>query len=402
MLNNWPFWARQDQLPPAGDWTIWLLLGGRGAGKTRAGAEWIRHIAQNSPRRIALIGETYQAARDVMVEGASGLLTITPDNEKPRFFSSRRRLEWPCGSVAELFSAEDPDALRGPQFHAAWGDEICKWRYDQKTWDMLQFALRLGAKPRQCITTTPRPTKLIKSILARSDCIAARASSHANRNNLSPVFFEAIVGRYENTRLGRQELNAELIEDEPNGLWNRAMIDFARLNSAPPLERTVIAIDPPASAGRSADECGIIAAGCSAEGHAYVLEDCSAAGLSPVQWAKRALAALRRHRASRLVAEINQGGNLVENVIRQIAPDAAFRAVRASKSKHMRAEPVAALYEQGRVHHIGNLPKLEDQMCAFDGEKSNGRSPDRMDALVWALTDLIINRRANQARLRQL
>lgn len=375
-------------------------MGGRGAGKTRAGAEWIRAQARE-PKRIALVGESYPAARGVMIEGDSGLLAISPKAERPRFLPSRRRLEWPSGAIGEIFSAEDPDGLRGPQFHCAWADELCKWRYPQACWDMLQFGLRLGDHPRQCVTTTPRPSPLFKQILARSDCITARASTYANRACLPPAFFKSIIRRYENTRLGRQELNAELIEDTPGALWNHDLIHRARVKTAPPLQRIVVAVDPPASHSAAADECGIIAAGCSEDGHAYLLEDGSAAGLTPAGWAKRAIALFRRHKATRLVAEINQGGDMVENIIRQIAPSIPFRAVRARRSKIIRAEPVAALYEQSRIHHVGVWPELEDQLCTFSPANASN-SPDRLDALVWALTDLLLHQPAANARMRRI
>ncbi len=401
MLGHWPFWARNDQLPPAGDWSTWLILGGRGAGKTRAGAEWVCGLAARSPARIALAGETYDAARSVMVEGPSGILACARRNARPVFRPSRRQILWPGGACAELFSSEEPEALRGPQFHFAWCDELAKWRRPEETWNMLQFALRLGARPRQCVTTTPRPIPLLKRLLADPDCALARAPTYANRANLSPAFFRSIIRRYEGTRLGRQELEAELIEDVPGALWTRALIEKNRVRKTPPLRRTVIAVDPPATGSRNSDECGIIAAGLGEDSLAYILEDCSAARLSPVQWARRAAAAYRRHQAARLVAEVNQGGDMVEAVLRQIAPAIAFRPVRAARSKRIRAEPVAALYERGCVRHLGALPRLEDQMCAFTGNRA-GSSPDRLDALVWAVADLLLGGNAAAARLRRL
>ncbi len=401
ILHHWPFWARDDQIPPIGNWTSWLMLGGRGAGKTRAGAEWIRKQAENDPIRIALIGETYLSARDVMVEGESGLLAIAPKTSRPIFHISRRTLQWKSGAIAQLFSAEEPDALRGPQFHAAWCDELCKWRYADKCWNMLQFALRLGNNPRQMITTTPRPMPLLKRLMDDPNCITTRASSYENRANLAQSFFSQIIKRYEGTRLGRQELNAEIIDDDPNALWSRDLIETHRVSEAPSIIRAVIAVDPPTSAGENADECGILAAGLDETGDAYILGDYSARSLSPTQWAKRAVKACRRHRANTIVAEINQGGDMVENVIRQVAPNIAFRPVRAHRGKRLRAEPVAALYERGKVHHVGAFPKLEDQLCAFTGDPKE-KSPDRLDALVWAVSALMLGGRSGIAKMRAL
>ena len=397
LFHHWPFWARPEQLAPRGDWSTWLFLGGRGAGKTRAGAEWVRkHSAAKV--RVALVGETYAAARDVMVEGDSGILAVC--QQPPAFISSRRRLVWKSGAVAELFSSEDPEALRGPQFHFAWCDELCKWHNAQATWDMLQFALRLGKRPQQVVTTTPRPVSLLKALLKDPQCVTTRASTYANRAHLSPAFFRAIIKRYEGTRLGRQELQAVLLDDNPDALWQRALIEKNRLFEAPPLLRIVVAVDPPASSTKAADECGIITAGIAQDGVVYVLDDSSVQGFSPTRWMTRAVAAFEEFRADRLVAEINQGGDMVEAVLRSVAPNVPFKGLRAFRGKRARAEPVAALYEQGRVRHVGVHPLLEDQLCAFDGMLSGGASPDRLDALVWAVTDLTVRR--DCARLRFL
>ena len=401
LLSYWDLWARADQLPPSSqDWTIWLILGGRGAGKTRAGAEWVRRCARQKDVRIALIGETYNAARAVMVEGASGILSISPDKERPVFLPSKRQLFWQSGAVAELFSASNPEALRGPQFHFAWSDELCKWQYAEDTWDMLQFALRLGEAPRQMVTTTPRPTKLLKKIMRSKQTAITRATTYANKDNLAPSFFNDIIKNYEGTRLGRQELDAELIEDNEAALWQRALIDSHRRARPSSLVRCVVAIDPPASAHRHSDACGIVAAGIDDNKHLYVLADYSRQGLSPSAWAKVALQAYRAHQADRVIAEVNQGGNMVEAVLRQLSPDVSFRAVRASYGKKHRAEPIAALYEQGRVHHCSLFQALEDQMCSWTGA-SYDASPDRLDALVWALTELAFGTSAH-ARLRNI
>lgn len=315
LLHEWPVWARPDQLPPAGDWTTWLILGGRGAGKTRAGAEWVRALtdgktplARGTCARLALIGESYADAREIMIEGASGLRELGPSDRRPAYEAARRRLVWPNGAVAQIFSATDPEGLRGPQFEAAWCDELAKWRYADKAWDNLQFGLRLGARPRQVVTTTPRPIPLLKRLLSDEETAVSHAATHLNRANLAPAFFRNVIARYEGTRLGRQELDAELLEDNPDALWRRDRIERSRVALTPDLARIVVAIDPPASSGANADECGIIVAGIKSDGHAYVLEDCSLARASPAAWAKHAVTAFERHEADRIVAEVNQGG----------------------------------------------------------------------------------------------
>lgn len=400
LAAHWPLWARSDQLEPPGDWTSWVVLGGRGAGKTRTGAEWVRArmegtspLARGACARIALVAETYHDARAVMIEGPSGLLAIAEPSFRPTLEASRRRLVWPNGAEARFYSSEDPEGLRGPQFDGAWADELGKWRHAQGTWDMLQFGLRLGRRPRQVVTTTPRPSLTLKTILADPGTVVTRAATSANRDNLSESFLTRIVERYRGTRLGRQELEGELLEDNPNGLWTYALIDSARCATAPSLTRIVVAVDPPASAGPDADECGIVIAGIDAEGAGYVLSDRSVQGLSPAGWAARAVAAFTDFEADRVVAEVNQGGEMVASVLRQVDPGVPIRMVRASRGKRARAEPVAALYEQGRVHHVGTHPALEDQMIGFGSENAHG-SPDRVDALVWALSDLMLTRAA--------
>lgn len=408
----WPFWAREDQLAPQGSWVSWLLLGGRGAGKTRAGAEWVRAavtgktpLARGARGRIALIGETISSARDVMVEGESGILTVSPPWARPKFEVSKRRLIWPNGAQAQLFSAEDPDGLRGPQFDGAWADELTKWRHGRETWDMLQFGLRLGADPRQVITTTPRPVRLLRDLLGDPNTVVSRATSYANAANLAPQFFERITAQYEGTRLGRQELLAELLEDNPDALWSRAQIDRHRVSVAADMSRIVVAVDPPAASTANSDACGILVAGLGVDGHGYVLADYSVQGVSPQVWASRAVAAYHDFQADRLVAEVNQGGDMVEAVIRQIDRNVPVRPVRASRGKAARAEPVSALYEQGRVHHAGALPALEDEMAEFTrgfNRSIAGWSPDRVDALVWALTDLMLTGEAGEPRVLRL
>jgi phage terminase large subunit-like protein len=324
-----------------------------------------------------------------MIEGTSGIRAVARSDERPKWQPTRRRLVWPSGAVAQAFSAEDPESLRGPQFHAAWLDEFAKWKRAQDTFDMLQFGLRLGERPRQVITTTPRPLPLLKRMMADAKSAVTHAATQANAFHLSPAFLDTVLGRYAGTRLGRQELAGELIEERADALWSRAMLERCRVAQAPPLSRIVVAVDPPISASRTADACGIVAAGRAADGALYVLADDTVAGLSPSGWAMKAIALWRRLSADALIAEVNQGGDMVRAVIREVDASVPVTAVRARRGKWLRAEPVAALYEQGRVKHAGAFPALEDEMCDFgiDG-LSNGRSPDRVDALVWALAAL--------------
>ena len=341
-------------------------------------------------RHIALVGETEHDVREVMIEGPAGILRTSPRSERPLWLPSRGRLEWANGAVAEAFSAEHPDGLRGPQFDAAWCDELAKWRYAEAAFDMLQFGLRLGARPRQLVTTTPRPIALLKRLIADPRTAVTRAGTIANAAHLSPAFLDEVLARYAGTRLGRQEIDGEIIEDRPDALWSRAMIEAARVASAPQLVRIAVGIDPPASAREGADACGIVAAGRAEDGVIYVLEDATAKGLGPDGWARRAIALYRRLEADTLVAEINQGGDMVGAVLRNVDASVPVKTVHATRGKYVRAEPVAALYAQGKVKHV-SPPKeeLEDQMCDFGlGGLSSGASPDRLDALVWAVTEL--------------
>ena len=396
LLYEWAFWARPNQLPPDGEWRVWLVLAGRGFGKTRTGAEMIRaRVTARTAHRLALVAPTAGDARDVMVEGESGILAISPPWERPRYEPSKRRLTWPNGAIATLFSADEPERLRGPQHDAAWCDELASWRHPE-AWDMLMFGLRLGTDPRVVVTTTPRTTSLIRGLIADPTVIVTRGTTYENRANLASAFFGQIIRKYQGTRLGRQELEAELLEDVPGALWNRGMLEGSRVRAAPPLIRVVVAIDPAASSTERADETGIIVAGKDAGGRGWVLADASGR-YQPTEWAKTAISVYRAHRADRIVAEVNNGGDMVEATLRVIEPNAPFSAVRASRGKVTRAEPIAALYEQGRVHHLGVFPELEDQMCAFTADahgnlstRSAGYSPDRVDALVWALTDLLV------------
>jgi phage terminase large subunit-like protein len=395
---EWPYRARPAQLPPPGDWRVWLLLAGRGFGKTRTGAELVRaRVEAHTARRIALVAPTAADARDVMVEGESGLLKTAPRLDRPLYEPSKRRLTWANGAVATIFSADEPERLRGPQHDFAWCDELAAWRYPE-AWDMLMFGLRLGDDPRAIVTTTPRPTRLIRTLIADPKVVVTRGGTRENRANLAPAFLDQIVKRYQGTRLGRQELDAELLDDMPGGLWQRGIIEATRTSTAPEFSRVVVAIDPAVSASEHADETGIIAAGRDANGHGYVLADASGR-YAPAEWARVAIAAYRAHQADRIVAEINNGGDMVEATLRVIDPDVPFSAVRAARGKVARAEPVAALYEQGRVHHIGAYAPLEDQMCSFTSDfdrTTAGYSPDRVDALVWALTELLVEPRIGQ------
>ncbi|WP_246529157.1 DNA-packaging protein [Microvirga zambiensis] len=414
MVRHWPVRCRPEQRLPGlarvhEPWTIWLMLGGRGAGKTRAGAEWVRGIAlgdpdfaQGSSRRIALVGETFSDARNVMIEGPAGILAIHDRRERPAWSPSLRKLEWPNGATAQVFSAEDPDSLRGPQFEAAWADELAKWKHVEETWDMLQFGLRLGFHPRQMVTTTPRPIPLLKRLLADPQVAVSRMRTADNAENLAPVFLDNVLRRYAGTRLGRQELDGDIVEDRPDALWTRDMIESNRVDAAPPLMRIVVAIDPPASSSKRADACGIVAVGMGEGGVAYVLADASASGLKPPEWAQKAVALYRRLEADALVVETNQGGEMASSVIREVDSAVPVVSVRATRGKYLRAEPVSVLYAQSRVRHVGAFPELEDELCDFGpGGLSSGRSPDRMDALVWALTELML-REKREPRVRVL
>jgi len=391
LKHEWAFWARGNQLPPAGEWAHWLLLAGRGFGKTRAGAEWVRAFAESGHAgRIALVAPTLADARAVMVEGDSGLMAIAPPWNRPKYEPSKRRVTWDNGAVATLFGAEEPERLRGPQHHAAWCDELASWRNAEATWDNLLFGLRLGTSPRTMITTTPKPIPLLKALVEDERVAITKGTTFDNLDNLAPSFASEIVAKYQGTRTGRQELMAEILEDVPGALWQRGLIERLRLPCAPELQRIIVAVDPPASAGENADECGIVAAGVCADGFAYVLSDASVQGLRPAGWARKAVALYHSLSADRIVIESNQGGAMAESVLREIDPTAAITQVFARRGKYARAEPVAALYEQGRVYHASLLPELEDQMCAFTGERIRGQSPDRVDALVWALTHLML------------
>lgn len=395
---DWEFWARPNQLEPPGDWTTWLILAGRGFGKTRTGAETIRKwvcgptpLSGGRCSRIALVAETAADARDVMV--IDGLLRIHPKDFMPVYEKTNRCVTWPNGARAFLYNATEPDQLRGPQHDGAWVDELAKFQYAQETWDQLQFGLRLGEHPRQIVTTTPRPIPVVRRLVNDPSTFITRGRTYDNAANLADNFIQYIEERYGKTRLGRQELEGEILDDMPGALWNRELIDNARKPEAPNLDRIVVAVDPAATSGEDADETGIVAVGIArdADGYqrGYVLADRSLNG-TPDEWAAAAVRLYHELDADRIIAEKNQGGEMVEAVLKAKDRNVPVKLVHATRGKVVRAEPISALYEQGRVHHVGRFDKLEDQMCLFtaDVDRTNGNSPDRVDALVWGLTAL--------------
>lgn len=391
--KDWPFWQRNDQNPPEVDWRVWLVMAGRGYGKTRMGAEWVRCCAMTSPGvRIALVGATISEARSVMVEGESGLLALCRD-DKVNWEPSLRKLSWPNGSVATLYSAAEPESLRGPQHDFAWADEIAKWPHGIATWDNLMFGLRLGDHPRVMATTTPRPVPLVRRLVNEAGVERTNGSTGQNAMNLPREFIDGVNALYGGTRLGRQELDGELIEDIAGALWTRDLLEDRRVVAAPELKRVVIGVDPPVSA--HGDACGIVAVGLGTDGKAYVLADHSVKGASPEGWARAVAAAVEAWGADRVVAEDNQGGNMVESTLRAAALAMPVKRVHASRGKSARAEPVAALYEAGRALHVGAFPDLEDEMCGLvvgGSYEGPGRSPDRADALVWAMSELMLGK----------
>ncbi len=401
---HWQFWARKNQRTPQGAWNTWLVMSGRGFGKTRIGSEWIReNVCGTSPlaappsgwRRIALVAETAADARDVMVLGDSGILASHPKDYRPEWSPTNRRLTWPNGVEAWVYNATEPDQLRGPQHHAGWVDELAKFRYMQETWDQLQFGLRLGNHPQALVTTTPRPLPLIKRLILDPDTVVTKGSTLDNQANLAANTIKQLYERYGGTRLGRQELEGEVLDDVPGALWNRDSIDGSRVGEVPlNMERVFVAVDPAVSNNEGSDEHGIIVVGLARDkdGYArgYVLEDGTVRG-TPEDWARKAVSLYRSWSADKIIAEKNQGGLMVESTIKSVDRTVPVKLVHASRGKYVRAEPISALYEQGRVHHVGRLDLLEDQMCMFSADMlrtaSNG-SPDRVDALVWGLTEI--------------
>ena len=407
MQGHWPFWARDGQLPPTGDWRTWLVCAGRGFGKTRTGAEWVRNVAHGDPQaRIALVASSLSEARAVLVDGESGIMAVHRHGKRPLFESSLRRIVWPNGAQAVLYSAGEPESLRGPQHSHAWCDEIGKWDNASEravnAWDNLMLGLRLGDNPRALATTTPRAVPLVQRLFAEAeagDAILTRGSTADNALNLSTRFMRSIRRQYGQTALGRQELDGELLTDVEGALWTRSIIERCRVPaSLEDMTRIVVGVDPPASA--RGDECGIVVAGVTAEGQAHVLEDASLARASPERWARKVAASCQTWKADRVVAEANQGGDMVGSVLRAADCQMPIKLVHASRGKSARAEPVAALYETGRVTHVGQFAKLEDQLCgimAGGSYEGPGRSPDRADALVWALTELMLGRQSKPA-----
>lgn len=372
----------------------WLVLAGRGFGKTRCGAEWIREeVTAKRASRIALIAETQKDLEEVMVFGESGINSVFPPHQRPRITKKPVRVEFHTGAVAFGYNATEPDQLRGPQFDCAWGDELAKWRYARETWDQLQFGLRLGKRPRQIVTTTPRPIPILKEILAASTTVVTRGVTTDNRANLAPSFIQSIVDKYAGTRLGRQELSAEILDDVPDALWTRAALDRDRRkpDQVPPLRRVVVAVDPAAKKNDIPEDgaaTGVVVAGVGDDNRGYVLDDATCRE-SPMGWARKAIACFDRYEADCIVGEINNGGDMVESTIRAVRTTVPFKEVTASRGKWVRAEPIAALYEQGRISHVGTFAALEDEMVNFGPNGMVGdASPDRVDALVWALTEL--------------
>jgi phage terminase large subunit-like protein len=388
---RWSLQAREKQLLPEGDWQTWLIMAGRGFGKTRTGAETVRIWKDNNPI-IMIAGATASDLRDVQIEGPGGILAISPKWDRPVYISSKSQLVWPNGSVTMCRSADEPDRFRGPQFYKLWADELAAWKYPE-SWDMALMGLRLGPNPQALVTTTPRPTKIIKDILKDPTTIVTRGSSYENQDNLAGTFFSHIISKYEGTRLGRQELNAELLEDVEGALWSMDLIERNRVKTLPNFQRIVVAIDPATTANKNSDETGIMVCGLGRDGIGYILEDQTGI-YSPNDWGRCAIGLYHKWRADRIVAEVNQGGDMVKTIIRNIDNTCATKDVHATKGKVTRAEPVVALYEQNRIKHYGSLPKLEDEMTQWDANASMP-SPNRIDAMVWGITDLMLQSKVN-------
>jgi phage terminase large subunit-like protein len=383
LVYDWSWNARPSQMLPDGNWIIWLIMAGRGFGKTRTGAETVRQWVKKYPY-VNLIGATLDDARDIMIEGESGILAICPKDERPRYV--KRQLHWPNGAKSLVFTADEPERLRGKQHMKLWADELGAWRYPE-SWDQASLGLRLGDSPQAIVTTTPKPTKIVKDLVFDPTTFITRGSTYDNRNNLAQAFLKQIINKYEGTRLGRQELHAELLTDNPGALWKREQIELLRVKEVPQLNRIVVAIDPAVTSEEESDETGISVAGLGADKHGYILEDASMRS-TPDQWARKAVQLYHQYKADRIIGETNNGGDMIETIIRTIDPNVPYKGVHASRGKMIRAEPISALYEQGKVHHVGMFAQLEDQMCDWDPATAK-KSPDRMDALVWALTELM-------------
>ena len=408
LIFNWRFWGRPKQIAPPGDWSNFLYLAGRGAGKSRSAAEWVRSgMCGDTPltggrwRSIALVGETAADVRSVMVgdgkatcdpTAGSGIMQVHPKDYLPTYEPSKRRLTWPNGAIATMFNATEPDMLRGANNEAAYCDEICKWQYMTETWDNLELTLRVGRHPQKFVATTPRPTLLLKKIMADPGTITVRGSTFDNASNLAPSALARLKAKYEGTKIGRQELNAEILEEIEGALFQRSIIDANRrtLQEIPCLVRIVVAIDPSISSKEESDECGIVAVGLGSDGHGYLLDDVSGV-MSPDAWAAKAVSLYHTRRADRIIAEANQGGDMCEAMIRQKDKNVSFGKVHASRGKYIRAEPISALYERGMIYHVGIFEKLETQMACFTADfdrARSGYSPDRLDAAVWGFTEL--------------
>jgi len=401
---RWEGIARPSQLSPINKfWHIWLILTGRGWGKSRTASEWIRAQVEGGYKdRIHLIGPTAADVRDTMVEGESGILAVSPPWNMPKYEPTKRRLSWPNGAIATTFSAEQPDRLRGPQCGLIWADEVAAWQYPEETWDMAMFGFRKGT-PKGVVTTTPRPIKLIKDLMTTKGVVVTKGSSYENRANLADVFFDTIISRYEGTRLGQQEIHAEILEDTPGALWTLENISQHRCSyedfKGIEMVKMAVAIDPAVSAKITSNETGIIAGGIDKNGEGYILADKSGI-YSPIAWATAAIKTFAALKGDRIVAEVNNGGDLVESNLRTVSPRIPYQKVHASRGKRTRAEPISSLYEQGLVHHVGVFPELEDQMTTWSAVDGSD-SPDRVDALVWLLTWLMLNMKLKKATSRQ-
>lgn len=402
LMRDWSFLARDEQLPPAGEWAFWLYLAGRGAGKTRTGAEWVRSLIKQGFKRGGLIAPTASDVRDVMVEGESGILATAWENDfddfgnhmgKPIYEPSKRRLTWENGAMCTLYSADEPERLRGPQHEFIWADELCAWRRPE-TWDLAMFGLRLGKDPQAFISTTPKPKKLIIDLIKDPACAVTRGSTYSNRANLAPQFFEMVVKKYEGTRLGKQELEGLVLEESEGALWNRELLDTTRIPCVPGgdfwFTRIVVAVDPATTAKAESDETGIIVCGLGNNGHGYVLADYSGR-YSPGQWAKQVARAYHTWQADVVVAEGNQGGEMVRHTIQTEDRNLNVQIVHASRGKAARAEPIAAKFEKGEAHIVGSIAELEDQLCVWE-PLSGEESPDRLDAMVWGLTACLLGK----------
>jgi phage terminase large subunit-like protein len=403
LMYNWPFWARPQQMAPEGDWNTWFINAGRGFGKTRAGVEWVRGLVQRGYKRIAAIAATNSDIERVMINGESGFLSRCWSGDKdhkgrplgkPVWSPTKRLLTWENGAYVQFFSAEEPERLRGPQFEAAWCDELAAWNRDRDTWDMLQFCLRLGKHPQTCVTTTPKPTKLVRDIMKNSKTVITYGSTFDNSANLAATYIEAVKSQYEGTRLGRQELYAEVLDEASGALWSRSLLAQCEIEVDDPLEfsqtlaRVVVSVDPAVSSNAESDLTGIVVAGMDVNGICYILQDATDR-YSPEGWAAKAIELYNTYGADRIVAERNQGGDMVKYTFKTIDETIPIKLVHASRGKFARAEPVSALYERNRVKHVRGLDLLEDQMVQWEPLGSIG-SPDRLDAMVWAVTELAL------------